>query len=97
MADAHQAIAARNGEDFFRTIERGVRRERHWLNRIARFDLQGCCANDDDLFGDRADPEFGAVRGEIGTAGSRHVDLRDARMIRRGKDFDAIHGAVGDE
>ena len=104
LPDAHQAIARRESQDFFGAIETGVGYGRDRLDRIARFDLQGCCIDGYDLFGDGPDPDRGAVRREIGAAGSGDIDLGNARAEANagklgggGKNFDTIHGAIRDE
>ena len=34
---------------------------------------------------------------KVGAGGSGNVDLGNARLVDAGEDFDAIHGAIGDE
>jgi hypothetical protein len=104
LPDAHEAIAGREGEDFFGSIETGVGHGRHRRDGVARFDLQRRCVDGHDLFGDGANPNGRAVGRKISAAGSGDIDLSDARaeanarkLSGRGKDFDTIHGAIGDE
>jgi hypothetical protein len=67
------------------------------LNEISGLDLQSGCIDGNGLLGGGADPEGSAVGGKVGAAGGGYGDLCDAILTGGREDFDAIHGAIGDE
>ena len=60
-----------------------------WPSLVAR--------DGDDLFEGCANPNCGTVGGNIGATRARNGNLCDGRLAGGGKDFDAIHGAIGNE
>ncbi len=97
LAQAHHYFAAGHRQQFFGAVKNGVRNWGKRRDEIPRPNVQRCSVDGDGLFGGGADPQRGAIRGKVGAAGGGHGDLRHSRLVRRGEDFDAIHGAIGDE
>src|SRR6267142_4290781 len=64
---------------------------------MTRPHFQGSGVDRDGLLGGGADPERCGIGGNVDAAGGRDGDLRYAGLVYRGKYFDTVHGAIGDE
>ena len=97
LAQAHHQFAVRKREQFFGPVEHGIGQGLQTRDGIAGFDLQRGRVDGNDFPGHRANPNGCAVCGEVRTAGSGDVNLRDTCQARGRKNFDAVHRAVGNE